>query len=109
MTQRKSEAAARTNEREAPHVVELAHPPDRLAVVDAMYGFHHERGIAIRPGRRQRCGEQEFVRFCFLDATTADAFRESFGGERLDATNGSRGTTRMAAGMRFRLAAKKRR
>jgi len=43
-------------ERDHPHVVELAHPPDgfRLVVVEEIMTFHTERGVPIRRGRRQR-------------------------------------------------------
>jgi len=86
MSNRKGEVTARMNEREAPHIVELAHPADGFGtmVVERMTRFHTERGIAIRRGRRQRRGEQEYVRFCFGDAATADLFVECFGGERID-------------------------
>ena len=64
MTRRKGKQTARTNERECPHIVELAVP------------FR-------RRGRRQWRGEQEYVRFCFADAATVDAFQASFSGERV--------------------------
>ena len=92
-TARKSEVAARMNEREAereaPHIVALVHPPDGFGVmlVEWMTRFHTERGIPIRRGRRQRRGEQEYVRFCFTDAATADAFQARFGGERVGVGN----------------------
>jgi len=50
----------------------------------------HERGIAIRRGRRQRRDEREYVRFCFADEAAADAFHAAFGGKRVGATGGER-------------------
>jgi len=73
-------------ERDHPHVVELAHPPDgfRLVVVEEIMTFHTERGMPIRRGRRQRRQDQQFMRFCFADPAVADAFQLHFGGERID-------------------------
>ena len=84
MTRRKGEVTARMHEREAPHLVEMALPNGAfgLILIEAIHTFHRERGIAIRRGRRQRRGEQEYVRFCFADAATADAFQARFGGKR---------------------------
>jgi hypothetical protein len=48
--------------------------------------FHYKRTLPIRRGRGRREGEQFFVRFCFPDAATADAFRDQFGGERVTST-----------------------
>jgi len=89
MTRRKGEVTTRMNERECPHMIELAHPPDGFGImlVERMTRFHTERGIAIRRGRRQRRDEREYVRFCFADAATADAFHAAFGGERLSPQN----------------------
>ena len=45
--------------------------------------FHRERGMTIRRGRGRNEVEQLYVRFCFPDSATADAFRNRFGGECL--------------------------
>ena len=67
MTRRKGEVTTRMNERECPHMIELAHPPDGFGImlVERMTRFHTERGVAIQRGRRQRREDREYVRFCF--------------------------------------------
>jgi hypothetical protein len=84
MSRRKSEITGHMNERDFPHLVEVALPAggfrDRSFEFNA---FHHERGIPIRRGRGRHEEEQFYVRFCFPDAATADAFRDRFGGGRL--------------------------
>jgi hypothetical protein len=81
---RKSEFVRLTNERDFPHLVELALPPegfrDVLLEIDA---FHRERRIQVRRGRNRYAGKQVYIRFCFPDAAIADAFRNRFGGECL--------------------------
>jgi hypothetical protein len=78
MTRRKREIIGLRNERDFPHLVELALPPagfrDVFLQIDA---FHRERRIPVR-----RAGV-DTIRFCFPDAATADAFRNRFGGECL--------------------------
>ena len=84
MTRRKREIVGLTNERDFPHLVELAPPPDGfrdvLLQIDA---FHRERRIPVRRGRNRHEIEQFHIRFCFSDTATADAFRNRFGGECL--------------------------
>ena len=81
---RKSEFVRLTNERDFPHLVELALPPegfrDVLLQIDA---FHRERRIPVRRGRSRYEVKPFYIRFCFPDAATADAFRDRFGGECL--------------------------
>jgi hypothetical protein len=84
MTQRKGEVAATMNERNYPHIVELALPSGGFGSnSDEILAFHRERGIDHRRGRGWHDDEQYYVRFCFADPAHADAFRERFGGERL--------------------------
>src|SRR5262245_701385 len=45
--------------------------------------FHRERRIPVRRGRSRHELEQLYIRFCFLDAFTADAFSNRFGGQCL--------------------------
>jgi hypothetical protein len=60
MTRRKGEITARMNERDFPHIVELALPSDGFGrALDAIHAFHRLRGIQSRNGRRQRRDEQE--------------------------------------------------
>jgi hypothetical protein len=81
---RKGEFVRLTSERNFPHLVELALPPDGfrdvLLQIDA---FHRERRIPVRRGRSRHEAEQFYIRFCFPDSVTADAFRNRFGGEWL--------------------------
>jgi hypothetical protein len=84
MTQRKGEVTATMNERNYPHIVELALPSGGFGSnSDEILAFHRERGIDHRRGRGWHDDEQYYVRFCFADPVHADAFRERFGGERL--------------------------
>ena len=81
MSRRKSEITGHMNERDFPHLVELALPPGGIRDQSLEFNaFHHECGIPIRRGRVRHEVEQFHVRFCFPDAATADAFRERFGG-----------------------------
>jgi len=82
MTRRKSERTVRTNERECPHIIELAMPPGGLgAKLDLIHAFHRQRGIDIQRGRSQRRDDQDYVRWCFATREDAEAFKVAFGGE----------------------------
>jgi len=84
MTRRKREIIGFRNERDFPHVVELALPlgPFRSVFLE-IDAFHRERRIPVRRGRSRHEVKQVYIRFCFPDAATADAFRNRFGGECL--------------------------
>jgi hypothetical protein len=47
------------------------------------YGGVSCGGVLVRRGRSRHEGEQPYIRFCFPDTATADAFRDRFGGVRL--------------------------
>jgi hypothetical protein len=84
MTRRKSEFVRLTNERDFPHLVELALPPEGFRDVLLQIGaFHRERRIPVRRGRSRYEVKPFYIRFCFPDTATADAFRNRFGGEWL--------------------------
>jgi len=84
MIRRKSETARLTNERDFPYLVELALPTDGFRdVVLEIDAFHRERRIPVRRGRSRHEVKQVYIRFCFSDAATAEAFRNRFGGECL--------------------------
>jgi len=84
MTRRKREIVGLTNERDFPHLVELALPPGGFrSVFLEIDAFHHERRIPVCRGRSRQEAEQSYIRFCFPDSATADAFRNRFGGECL--------------------------
>src|SRR5262249_22275419 len=81
---RKSETVRLTNERDFPHLVELALPPEGFrSVFLEIDAFHREQRIPVRRGRSRHEVKQFYIRFCFPDAATADAFRNRFGGECL--------------------------
>ena len=72
------------NERDFPFIVELYLLPRGFGKVRArIEAFHETHGLLSRKGRRQRREDQDFVRWCFADAETAEAFRAQFGGESL--------------------------
>jgi hypothetical protein len=84
MTRRKREIVGLTNERDFPHLVELALPPGGFrSVLLEIDAFHRERRIPVRRGRSRHEAEQLYIRFCLPDTATADAFRNRFGGECL--------------------------
>ena len=84
MTRRKREIVGLRNERDFPHLVELALPlgPIRSVFLKSD-AFHRERRIPVRRGRSRHEVKQVYIRFCFPDTATADAFRHRFGGECL--------------------------
>src|SRR5215472_5458124 len=84
MTRRKREIAGLANERGFPYLVELALPPGGFrSVFQEVDAFHREQHIPVRRGRSRHEVKQFYIRFCFPDAATADAFRNRFGGECL--------------------------
>ena len=84
MTRRKREITGLANEQDFPHVVELAVPPEGFRGAFLEFdAFHRERRIPVRRGRSRHEAEHFYIRFCFPDTATADAFRNRFGGECL--------------------------
>jgi len=84
MTRRKREIAGLANERDFPYLVELALPPEGFHdVLLEIPAFHRNQRIPVRRGRSRHDTKQFYIRFCFPDSATADAFRDRFGGERL--------------------------
>jgi hypothetical protein len=84
MTRRKGEITGLMNERDFPHLVELALPRGGFRTDTAEFdAFHREHGLPIRRGRGRQESEQFYIRFCFPDVAIADAFRDRFGGERM--------------------------
>jgi hypothetical protein len=84
MTRRKLEIAGLANEQDFPYLVELTFPPGGFrSVFLEIDAFHRDRRIPVRRGRNRHEVEQFYIRFCFPDAATADAFRNRFGGECL--------------------------
>jgi hypothetical protein len=81
MIRRKSEIVRLKNERDFPHLVELALPPEGFRSV--FLEIHRDHCIPVRRGRSRQEVKPFYIRFCFPDAPTADAFRNRFGGECL--------------------------
>jgi hypothetical protein len=95
---RKSETVRLTSERDFPHLVELALPPEGFrSVFLAIDAFHRERRIPVRRGQNRHEVKQFYIRFCFPDAATADAFRNRFGGECLTHAPGAAQAARTLA------------
>jgi hypothetical protein len=97
---RKSEFVRLTNERDFPYLVELVLPPEGFrSVLLEIDAFHRERHIPVRRGRTRYEVKPFYIRFCFPDAATADAFCNRFGGECLinSATSHSRPKRRVRA------------
>src|SRR5262249_33264764 len=70
------------NERQFPHLVELAIPPEGFrSVLLKIYAFPREQRIPVHRDRSRQEDKQSYIRFCFPDAATADAFRTRFGGK----------------------------
>ena len=66
MTRRKREITGLANERDFPHLVELALPPGPFrSVILEIDAFHRERRIPVRRGRSRHEAEQSYIRFCF--------------------------------------------
>ena len=73
MTRRKREIVGLTNERDFPHLVELALPPGGFrSVFLEIDTFHRDQRIPVRRGRSRHEAEQSYIRFCFPDAATAE-------------------------------------
>ena len=51
VARRKGEITGATNERDFPHVVELALPPDGFKSETELDAFHRERELQVRRGR----------------------------------------------------------
>jgi hypothetical protein len=77
MTRRKGEITGHQNERDFPHIVELPLPSGGFRGQHSEFdAFHRERRLQLRRGRGRNEAEHFYVRFCFPDAATADAFRD---------------------------------
>jgi hypothetical protein len=64
MTHRKREIIGLRNERDFPHLVELALPPEGFrSVLLEIDAFHRERRIPVRRGRSRREVKQVYIRF----------------------------------------------
>jgi hypothetical protein len=80
---RDDSSQALANEQDFPHLVELSVPPKgfRNAFLE-FDAFHSEHRIPVRRGQNRHEVKQVYIRFCFPNTATADAFRNGFGGQR---------------------------
>jgi hypothetical protein len=80
MSREKDKRQAKSIERDFPHVVEIAVPPNGLGgVLIAMYEFHSRHGIEAKRGHGRREYGGNFIRWCFADPVLAAAFAGEFG------------------------------
>ena len=57
------------------YVVEVVVPPGGLGRrLDNMHEFHRQRGLKDQRGPRRRDDEHDYLRWCFADLATAEAF-----------------------------------
>jgi hypothetical protein len=61
---------------EFPFVVEIMVP----ARLDDMHAFHRQRRITDHHIPHRRDGEHDYIRWCFKDLATAEAFASQFSG-----------------------------
>ncbi len=80
----KNRITPKTNEQDFPFLVRLALPRKGFgATLDVMLGFHRERGIEPRRGRRAQQDHRVYTTWCFADPAHADEFAHQFGGRRV--------------------------
>ena len=64
----KREIIRLTNERDFPHLVELALPPEGFrSILLEIDAFHRDRRIPVRRGRNRHEVKQVYIRFCFRE------------------------------------------
>jgi hypothetical protein len=86
-------------ERDFPHIVETAIPPGGMGMlIDRMHDWHFSRGIESHHGRGRHKEGHDFIRWCFADAGTADAFISEFGGSAIERTPKTKATKRVRWG-----------
>ena len=79
MTRYKSRASAKAVERDFPHFVDVAVPPDGLGKkLDAMYDFHAPHGIQPKRSHGRHDANGSVNRWCFADAALAKTFADEF-------------------------------
>jgi hypothetical protein len=79
MPRYKGRTSFKSIERDFPHIVEMVVPLGGLGKsLDAMYAWHHARGIQGMHGRGRREEGRDYIRWCFADAVLAAAFAREF-------------------------------
>ena len=78
---RKGEQTAKKNERDYPHIVEIAIPEFGFGrQLDDMDRAHRKLGIQQRRGGGRRDENGFYARWCFADREHAESFARAFGG-----------------------------
>jgi hypothetical protein len=84
MSPYKGRPSAKTIAREFPFVVEIMVPEGGLGRrLEDMHAFHRQRGLTDHHIPRRRDGEHDYIRWCFKDLATAEAFAAQFSGTLL--------------------------
>jgi hypothetical protein len=93
MSHYKGRPSLTTIERDYPHVVEILVPEGGLGTrLNAMYEWHSARGIQDQRGRSRRDeNNRDYIRWCFADLATAEAFAKEFYGSPLNQSAGNIG------------------
>ena len=79
--------ATKSTERNFPHIVEMAIAPGGLGKrLDAMHEWLNAREILSRRWRGRYNEGTFYIRWCFAEAATAEAFLAVFGGDRITTT-----------------------
>ena len=79
MTRYKGQRKASRTELEFPHHVDIVVPPGGLGSrLDAMYEFHTKHAIKPQRGQGKHDADGSFIRWCFADASLAEAFAAKF-------------------------------
>jgi hypothetical protein len=81
MSHYKGRTSAKETARLFPCVVEVVVPEGGLGRrLDDMHEFHRQRGITDHHIPRRRDDEHDYIRWCFKDVATAEAFAAQFSG-----------------------------
>ena len=77
----KGRPSAKTIARDFPFIVKIAVPPGGLGRrLDDMHQFHRKRGLTDHHIPRRRDHDHDYIRWCFKDLATAEAFAAEFSG-----------------------------
>jgi hypothetical protein len=84
MSPYKGRPSAKTVAREFSFVVEIMVPEGGFGRrLDDMHQFHRQRRITDHRGPRRLDDEHDYIRWCFKDLATAEAFAAQFSGSLL--------------------------
>jgi len=79
LTRYKGQLKASRTEREFPHHVDIVVPPGGLGrLLDNMYNFHIQNDIKPQRGQGKHDADGLVIRWCFADASLAEAFATKF-------------------------------